>query len=251
MLGSKFTVYTDNNPLAYIHTSKLGVTQIYWLSELALFDYNIIYRLGRTNKATDALHQCPELNCKLESDSDTDSDDPVVLSYATICDIIKLVLGDTKIPFAIKKDAQAISMSLGGESNGPEFHAVPDFTVQTSAVSIFHQVSLATVAKAQTKDSVLGLVIPFICKVVKPKESVISKIRCKAVCKYLLQFDHFLLKQGVLHQIYITNDVESHQLVLPIKYHEAMLRMLQDGYGHQGLDWTLALVRERDSIGIL
>ena len=63
--------------------------------------------------------------------------------------------------------------------------------------------------------------------------------------KYLLQFDCLILKQVVLHQIYITNDVESHQLVLPRIYHEAVLHMLHDDYGHQGLDQTLALVRER------
>ena len=100
-------------------------------------------------------------------------------------------------------------------------------------------------AKAQTKNSVLGLVILFICKGVKSKGSVISKIRCKAVCKYLLQFDQLVLKQGVLHQIYITNDIESHQLVLPLKYDEAVLHMLHDDYGHHGLDWKLALVRGR------
>ena len=43
LLGLKFTVYTDNNPLAYIQTSKLGASQICWLSELALFVFNIIY----------------------------------------------------------------------------------------------------------------------------------------------------------------------------------------------------------------
>ena len=100
-------------------------------------------------------------------------------------------------------------------------------------------------AKAQLKDSVLGLVIPFIHKGVKPKVSVIAKIRCKAARKYLLQFDRLVLKQGVLHHIYISNDVETHQLVLPLKYHETVLCMLHDDYGHQGLDWTLALVRER------
>ena len=114
LLASKFTDYTDNNPLAYVQTSKLGVLQIDWLSELSMFDFNIIYRLGRTKKTADALSWCPEPNCKLESDSDTGSDDPVMLSYATICDIIKPVLGDTKIPFAVKKEAHGISNSLGG-----------------------------------------------------------------------------------------------------------------------------------------
>ena len=55
LLLSKFTVYTDINPLAYVQTSKLGASQICWLSKLALFDFNIIYKLARTNKATDAL----------------------------------------------------------------------------------------------------------------------------------------------------------------------------------------------------
>ena len=103
LLGSKFTIYTDNNPLAYVQTSQLGASQICWLSELALFDFNIIYRSGKTNQAADALSWCPEPNCKMESDSDSNSDDPDVLSYASICTIIKPVLGDTKIPFDVKK----------------------------------------------------------------------------------------------------------------------------------------------------
>ena len=178
LLGSKLTVYTDNNPLEYVQTSKLGASQIHWLSEFALFDFNIIYRSDKTNQATNALSQDPELNFKLESDSD--SDDPVVLSYATICNIIKLVLGDIKIPFKIKKEAQAARNLLEGENDVPEFHTVSNLTVQTSAVSVFDQVPLATMAEAQSKNSVLGLVIPFVCKGVKPKGLVISKIKCKA-----------------------------------------------------------------------
>ena len=179
LLGLKFTVYTDNNPLAYVQTSKLGASQICWLSKLALFDFKIIYRSGKTNQAADALSQCPELYCKLESDSDSNSDDPVMLSYATICNIIKPVLGDTKIPFQIKKEAQAASNLLEGEKSIPEFHAIPDLTAQTSAVSVFDQVPLATMSKAQHKDSVLGLVIPYIHKGVKPKGSVIAKLGVK------------------------------------------------------------------------
>ena len=43
LLGSKFTVLTDNNTLCYVKTSKLGVSQIRWLSDLALFDFDIKY----------------------------------------------------------------------------------------------------------------------------------------------------------------------------------------------------------------
>ena len=243
LLTSQFTVYTDNNPLAYVQTSKLGASQICWLNELALFDFNIIYISGKTNQTVDALSWYPEPNCRLDSDSD--SDDPVMLSYATMCTTIKLVLGNTKIPFDIKKKAQAAGNLLEGEKNVPKFYAIPNLTAQTSAVLVFDQVPPATMAEAQCKDSVLGLVIPYICKGVKPKGSVIAKIRCKAAQKYLLQFDRLVLKQGVLHCIYISDDVESHQVVLPLEYHKAVLHMLHDAYGHQGLDQTLALVRER------
>ena len=83
-----------------------------------------------------------------------------MLLYATICDIIKPVLGDTKIPCVVNKEAWGISNTLEGEIsvNVLEFHKVPNLTVQTSVVSVFDQMSLATMAEAQTKDSVLGLV---------------------------------------------------------------------------------------------
>ena len=57
LIGSKFTVLTDNNPLTYVCTSCLGVSQIRWLSDLTLFDFDIKYRVGKTNQAADALSQ--------------------------------------------------------------------------------------------------------------------------------------------------------------------------------------------------
>ena len=59
---------------------------------------------------------------------------------------------------------QAISNALEGEVSVtvPKLYEVPNVTVQSSAVSFFDQVSTATMAKAQTKDSVLGLVIQYV-----------------------------------------------------------------------------------------
>ena len=55
LIGSKFTVLTDNNPLTYVRTSRLGASQIWWLSDLALFDFDIKYRVGKSNQAANAL----------------------------------------------------------------------------------------------------------------------------------------------------------------------------------------------------
>ena len=59
LIGSKFTVLTDNNPLTYVRTSCLGASQIRWLLDLALFDFDIKYRVGKSNQAADALSQRP------------------------------------------------------------------------------------------------------------------------------------------------------------------------------------------------
>ena len=60
LLGSKFTVFIDNNPLVYVKTSKLGTTQICWLSELALYDFDIVYQTGHRNLIADALSRRSE-----------------------------------------------------------------------------------------------------------------------------------------------------------------------------------------------
>lgn len=39
LLGAKFTMYTDNNPLSYLQTVKLGAVEQRWASQLALFDF--------------------------------------------------------------------------------------------------------------------------------------------------------------------------------------------------------------------
>ena len=59
LLGLQFQVYMDNNPLAHVMESKLGASQIQWLTRLALFNFVIKYQTGHSNRATDALSHCP------------------------------------------------------------------------------------------------------------------------------------------------------------------------------------------------
>ena len=75
LLGSKFTVFTDNNPLVYVKTSKLGAAQIRWLSELALYNFDIMYRTGRSNLVADALSRRPEVEGENHNQTGSDNDD--------------------------------------------------------------------------------------------------------------------------------------------------------------------------------
>ena len=85
LLGSKFHVYTDNSPLAYVRESKLGASQIQWLSELALFDFTIHYRTGRSNRATDALSRHPHTDEEINQERGSDHNE--VESHLILIDL--------------------------------------------------------------------------------------------------------------------------------------------------------------------
>ena len=74
LIGSKFTVLTDNNPLTYVCTSHLGATPICWLSDLTLFDFEIKYREGKPNQAADALSRWSECHDSLFESSDDEEE---------------------------------------------------------------------------------------------------------------------------------------------------------------------------------
>ena len=113
MLGSRFQVYTDNNPLAYVMESKLGASQIQWLSELALFNFVIKYQTGRSNRAADALSRRPfNPSCDDSfAESEADSDECEVISYSSVCEAVDLCLNSTKIPEDLKQQVQDIGYS--------------------------------------------------------------------------------------------------------------------------------------------
>ena len=126
----------------------------------------------------------------MENISDNDIEDPVMLSYDTICDIIKLVLKDTKILYNFKKEAQPISNALEGEVsvNVPQLHEVPDLTYRPIESQSLIKCNQPLWPKYKPRIlywdwssnmSIRG----------KPKGLAISKIKCKAVWKYLLLFD--------------------------------------------------------------
>ena len=91
LLGSKFTVFTDNNPLVYVKTIKLGAAQICWPSELALYDFDIVYQTGHSNLIADTLSRRPEAEGENHNQTCSDNDDEEwqPISYSTICEKLR------------------------------------------------------------------------------------------------------------------------------------------------------------------
>ena len=82
LLGSKFTVFTDNNPLCYIWSSKLGAAQIHWLSKLVLYNFDTVHHTGKSNLVADALSRRPKVEKDLEKEVVSDEHDEwIAVSY--------------------------------------------------------------------------------------------------------------------------------------------------------------------------
>ena len=208
-----------------------------------MFDFVIKYQTGRSNRATDVLSRRPfNPTCDDSfSESKADSDECEVISHSLVCEAVDLCLNSTKMPKDLKQGVQDVSCAIMEEEDMNDNKIVRSL----NAVSTFEHVTPKQMSEEQQKDPTLELVYQLVTAGEKPKTSAIAKIKSKAVQKYLLQFDRLTLKKGVLHRLYIHNDVEFHQMVLPIKYQAQVLYLLHDGQGHQGIERTIALCWER------
>ena len=242
LLGSWFQVYRDNNLLTYVMESKVGASQIQWLSELALFNFVVKYQTGWSNRAADAL-SCHPFNPTCDNsftESEANSEECEVISYSLVFEAVDICFNSTKIPEDLKQEVQNISCAIMEGEDMNEDKIVSSL----NAVSTFKHVTPKQMAEEQQKDPTLKLVYQLVTTGEKPKTSAIAKIKSKAVRKCLLQFDRLTLKKGVLHWLYILNNVEFHQMVLPIEFQAQVLQMLHDGQGHQGNKRTIALCQD-------
>ena len=243
LLGLQFQVYMDNNPLAYVQESKLGASQIWWLSELVLFNFTIKYQTGHSNRAADALSHHPfNPSCDFETESTGSNEIEVIpysatfngvetIPYLLVCEALDQCLNGSKIPEVLKQEAQQISCAVQSIAEEEDKQEIEEKVSEVDAVSVFDTVSPKEMKEVQQKDPILRLIYKQVTADKKLKTSAITKMISKAVRKYLLQFNRLTLKKGVLHRLYINNNVEYHQLILPIKYQAQVLNLLHDGQG--------------------
>ena len=60
LYGNRVTAITDNNPLTYVlDKAKLDATGQRWVSDLAVFNLDIVYRPGKSNANADSLSRIP------------------------------------------------------------------------------------------------------------------------------------------------------------------------------------------------
>ena len=188
LIGSKFTVLTDNNPLTYMRTSRLGTSQIRWLLDLTLFDFDIRYRAGKSNQAADALSRQPA-NPNSPSESSDDEEEWEAISYEMVSQILGYHLDSSKIPCQVKHEVQVSTADVreANSSIGIKSPSVVD--IQLNQVKLFHSIPPSKMVELQKRCNQLSVVYEYVANNVKPKLSVIHRIRSKPIRRLLLQFD--------------------------------------------------------------
>ena len=68
MLGNHFIVVTDHNSFKFLHTQPtLSRRQARWAEFIAEFDFEIVYRPGKSNVVADALSRLNVVDCGISS----------------------------------------------------------------------------------------------------------------------------------------------------------------------------------------
>ena len=205
LLGSKFTVFTDNNPLCYIKSSKLGAAQIRWLSKLMLYDFDIVYHTGKSNLVTDALSRRPEVEKETEKEIPPKSDDDewIAVSYQVeeqgghigsmeFNQVISELIGGTKLYKKLKDRIQVTDVKKE-KLNGKTIE------VATGMVSPFDSITPKEMAEFQRQDNQIAPICTHVEQDQKPSKKATYQIRSKLAHKLVLQWDRLILKQGFLH----------------------------------------------------
>ncbi|MCW4347301.1 MAG: RNase H-like domain-containing protein, partial [Candidatus Thiodiazotropha endolucinida] len=213
LLGSSFVVYTDNNPLSYIQTAKLGATEMRWVSQLAMFNFHICFRSGKSNTNADVLSRIGIKTDKVNTVFEE------VTSSSTLVDILPQINEDC--------------------------YSVVDHTVQMVSTSTFPEYSVTELQAKQKNDDILSKVWYWQDKGSKPTEQEIAS-EATSVKKLLRKWDRLKLIDGILY--YSTKDPEVDNLLLfipPECLKPSILESVHDHSGHQGVERTYALLKKR------
>lgn len=209
LYGHTFEARTDNNPLTYaLSTAKLDATGHRWVSALASYNFNLVYRSGKANVDADALSRIkwPEAisNC---------------VSQQAVAAVWTGVL-------CTNAHIEAVCLA---ENPLPDLDATPLVDAPRKDWGTL-----------QRQDSSLGPVMEILKGTLSDLTSVDKEgealLRCKA---------NLHIRNDVLYRKRMEEEKEVFQLVLPSQFRRQALTGCHDDVGHMGRERTMSLLRAR------
>ncbi|KAK5913555.1 hypothetical protein CgunFtcFv8_008078 [Champsocephalus gunnari] len=205
LLGSKCTVYTDNNPLSHFQNIKLGATEQRWAAQLAAFDFTVHYKPGRNNGNADSLS-------RQYSDQDVPQEQPNQHANTS-----SNILPNVEKPVVVAQQQIGVF-----PSRSPDDLA----TLQGADLTIEVFLSFWKRGKPPNKEERL-LLSKDVKRLVQQWDRILEK------------------EGVLYRQVTAPHGEVYAQLLLPMCLHEELLNNLHDKHGHQGVRRTTDLARQR------
>lgn len=206
LLGQKCVVYTDNNPLSHLLSAKLGAVEQRWAAQLASFDFELKYRSGKSNKNADALSR-------------------------------KSWTSQALTPFPQGTPLSSLQHPV---LQGQQAHA------SQSVTAVFPHCAPSDLHACQQEDPVIQEVATFWRQ--KQRPAYEERQGLSRPARVLLgQWDRLVELDGLLYRQTFRSDGGGavNQLLLPRALISDVLTHVHQEHGHQGVDRTLALLRNR------
>ncbi len=219
LYGSKFVVKTDNNPLSKILSSKQTAANMGKIADLADFTFDIEYRTGKTNQAADALSRNPV-------------NEQIVMNQEQVVNL----LSDKQILTTVSEE---LIIKIGHETDIKVFQQ--DSMCHVTDLPAYSQ---QDIQELQQNDPNISRVYKFLQKNVKPD----IKEYCKdppIVQKIMSKWNQLEIKNGIIYRNITLKEFSKLVILLPQSLVPVILHQLHDKLGHQGIERTTKLVRER------
>lgn len=248
LLGQKCVVYTDNNPLSHLTTSKLGAVEHRWAAQLASFDFELKYRSGKSNGNADGLSRQNQPDQEDVSDLVPGTAVPRLLQQ-----VAAQGDGGTASQSSVSglfPHALPVLRTLQASDPGGQLQpaAVPGGSITASqlVVSVLPSYPLPDLCALQEGDPVIQPILAFWKARRRPTREEREALSPLALI-LLRQWKRFVENDGVLYRrvLHPSGRDECLQLVLPAALQSEVLNQLHEHHGHQGINRTLELVGQR------